>query len=454
MAKYNRILKLFPAIYRARDNTKLLSDVARALAAPLEEADILLFRIQRAHRINVAEDAEDILRLAAILDLKPFHFEDLLQDGSLSYERRLDSLRARTKRVARLFLNGLGTPWAVLESAAIFLNASIVPEKRGDPLVKHLDSDGYQHKAIVQFDAVDGKPREPIYLEEGLLRRHKVDSAERYPLTFWPVLNDSTEPAPVRIAIEGIGDRTVRPSVFCPDTQEGLVFNGVVPDSKTLVIDAHEGASLDGVEVDDWITYFQGGIVDFASYGGANYALDQPPSAPPFDGDLAGFDAPAYQAKRSMPAARPGTSTWYFTVAQGIYDGSDWDFSVCAVPRDPVGACDQDFNYDQCVYDFDTSGSVGMAWDERVPFAFKLLLPARIPVPPPAAGAQPVNYVGRVGTIIPQFKAAGARAYVDQAKDTWILGESVLRDAAAASGEGVEFHSTIVRSPWTELFVP
>jgi len=89
-----------------------------------------------------------------------------------------------------------------------------------------------------------------------------------------------------------------------------------------------------------------------------------------------------------------------------------------------------------------------------VPFAFKLLLPARIPVLPPAAGAQPVNYVGRIGTIIPQFKAAGVRAYVDQAKDTWILGESALRDRAATQGEGVEFHSAIVRSPWTELFVP
>jgi hypothetical protein len=454
MAKYSRILKLFPSFYRARDNTKLLSEVARALAAPLEEADTLLFRIQRAHRINVAEDAEDIVRLAAILNLTPLHFEDLLQDASLSYEHRLDSLRARTKRIARLFLTGLGTPWAILESAAIFLNASIVPENKGDALVKRLDNDGYEHKAVVQFDAVDGRPREPIYLEEGPLRRHKVEPADRYPLTSWPVLNDSTEPAPVRIAIQGTGERTVRPAVFCPDTQEGLVFNGVVPDSKTLVLDAHEGASLDGVEVDDWVTYFQGGIVDSASYGGANYAFEEAATAPPFEGDLAGLDAPAYQMKRSLPAARPGASNWFFAVAQGVYDGSDWDFSVCAVPREPIGACDGDFNYDQSVYDFPASGTVGMAWDERVPFAFKLLLPAKIPTPAPAAGAQPVNYVGRIGSIIPQFKAAGVRAYVDQAKDSWILGESVLRDANAAKDEGVEFHSTIVRSPWTELFVP
>jgi hypothetical protein len=391
MAKYSRILKLFPTVYRARDNTKLLSDVVRALAAPLEEADLLLFRIQRAHRINVAEDAEDIVRLAAILDLKPFHFEDLLQDASLPYDRKLDSLRDRTKRIARLHLTGLGTPWAILDSAAIFLNGSIVPEQAADPLVKHQDADGYQHKAVVQFDAVDGKPRELIYLDEGPLRRHKVDPAERYPLTSWPVLNDSTEPAPVRIAIQGIGERTVRPAIFCPGTQEGLVFNGVVPDSKTLVIDAYEGASLEGEDVDDWITYYQGGVSDFASYGGANYVVEQAASAPPFDGDMVGLDAPAYQMRRSMPAARPGTSTWYFAVAQGVYNGTDWDFSVCTVPQQPIGVADGDFHYDQCVYDFDASGTVGMAWDERVPCAFKLLLPARIPGPAPAAGAQPVN---------------------------------------------------------------
>ena len=97
MAKYNRILKLFPSIYDARDPSKLLRYVVQALAAPLEEADTLLFRIQRAHRINVAEEAIDIVRLAAALNLTPLHFEDLLEDESLTEPQRLDALRARVQ---------------------------------------------------------------------------------------------------------------------------------------------------------------------------------------------------------------------------------------------------------------------------------------------------------------------------------------------------------------------
>ena len=450
MAKYNRILSLFPSIYGARDSSKLLRYVVQALAAPLEEADTLLFRIQRAHRINVAEQADDIVRLAAVLNLTQFHFEDVLQDDSLGYSEKLDALRTRVKRVARLHLQGLGTPWAVLESAAIFLNATIVPEKAGEPLIRPEDEEMYSHRAVVQFDSAKEKPRERVYLHEGLMRRRKVDSAPRYLLDSWAIANKSIEPAPVRIVIQGAGERTVLPSVFCPDSQQGIVFNGVVPDSKTLVIDSAEGALLDGNPVDDWLTNFQGGVADYASYGSSNYSTGHESTAAPFDGDLAGLSAPPYQARRAVPKARIGPSTWYFTVARGVYDGSTWDFAVCDVPQLPIGTCDGDFQYDRCVYDFDPSATVGMAWDERVNCAFKLLLPQRIP----AAGSQKINYVGRIGTILPRFKAAGVKAYVDHAPDAWVLGESVLRDAGASSGEGGEFHSTIVRNSAMELLVP
>jgi hypothetical protein len=121
----------------------------------------------------------------------------------------------------------------------------------------------------------------------------------------------------------------------------------------------------------------------------------------------------------------------------------------------PIGVCNGDFSFDQCVYSFDPSGAAGMAWDERVTCAFKLLLPARIPASSPQKdGEKSANYVGRIGTILPRFKAAGVRAYVDRAPDSWVLGESVLRDNAASSGEGVEFHSVIVRNQTMELLVP
>ena len=450
MAKYGRILKLFPSVYDALDPSKLLRFAVRTLAAPLEDADGLLFRIQRAHRLNVAEDAGDIVLLAGALNLTPLHFQDLTGNSNLTRSQLLDALRARVKRIAGLHLIGLGTPWAVFESAAIFLNATIVPAAPGAPLIQREDADGYSHKAVFQFDLAPDKPREPAYLHEGLLRRNKVDSAPRYPLDAWTVANGGIEAAPVRIVIQGTGDRTVMPSVFCPDTQQGVVFNGVVPDASTLVIDAEEGATLDGQPVDEWIDSYQGGIADFAAYGGANFSVGPESELPSFEGDPASLSPPPYQARRPVPPAPVGSSTWRFTVARGVYDGSNWDFAVCAVPQLPMGTCDGDFQYDQCVYFFDPSGAAGMAWDERVTCAFQLLLPERIP----GVAPQPPNYTGLVGSMLPRFKAAGVKAYVDQAPPAWVLGQSVLRGAGASGGEGFDFHSTIVRNPVMELLVP
>jgi hypothetical protein len=87
MSRADRTLGLFPSIYRASSDGKLLGDVVRTLVGPLEEADIHLQRIQRAHRLLVAEHPDDIVRLAAVLNLNRFHFEDLLTDGAVGEEQ-------------------------------------------------------------------------------------------------------------------------------------------------------------------------------------------------------------------------------------------------------------------------------------------------------------------------------------------------------------------------------
>src|SRR5437773_5759772 len=104
MAKADRIVGYFPSPYQARRHTKLLYDVVSTLASPLEEFDSLLFRIQRAHRLRVAEHAEDVVRLAVALNLTPFHFEDILNDTNLSYEDKLARLRERVGRIAQVHL--------------------------------------------------------------------------------------------------------------------------------------------------------------------------------------------------------------------------------------------------------------------------------------------------------------------------------------------------------------
>jgi hypothetical protein len=543
MAKSDRILSFFPAIYGATDTGKLLREVVRLLAQPLEEADTHLFRIQRSHRLKVAENADDIIKLAGALNLTAFYFEDIVTDENLNYNQKLSLMRERVQRVARVHLKGLGTPWAVMESAAIFLNASIIPERPGDPEIKHLDDERFSHKAVVEFphlreflfslesalqndldmnntvsqelrrefrvrgislssyatvsvkekasiwlmmdqdnqreylmrkenDSLNvyRKPRDRIYLHENPFRRKKIEPAEKWTMNSWAVENQNFNASPIRFVIQGVGDHTIMPSIFCPDTQEGILFNGIVPHGQMLVIDETNGATLnklaaystDNVPVDDWIVYFKGGLVGFSRCDNSDFVREQGGVSAPFDGDTERIISRPFREKKPVPTAPVGRSMWYFKVAEGVYDGSDFDFSVYAMNPEPIGVYDEDSSFDESVFDFPACGVVGMAWDERVPCSFKLAIPGvKFRERPPGDSTQQdegagsgINYVSRIGGILPRFKAAGIQAFVDAAKDAWVLGESVIRDADATDGEGVQFHTTLLRGQNADIIIP
>jgi hypothetical protein len=440
--KADQILGFFPAVYRARDPRTLLGEVVRALARPIEEADTQMFRIQRAHRLRVAEFSTDIVRLAASMNLTPYHFEDLT-GADLDAETLLRALRDRVQRVARIHLRGLGTPPAVLEAAAAFINSSIVPREPGAALIRHLDADGFSHEATVEFGLAPDKLRSRITIHENPFRRQKVEPAERWPGDHWPVDNKNSEPSPVRVVITGVGDRTVRPVVFCEQSQEGVMFDGSVPDGATLVMDA-EGSTLDNVPIDQWVVSFKGAAFDLANVGAGRYATAEADDVGPFWPEAT---IPPYQRPKSAPRAPVGPSDWHIQVAQGGWDGSEFDLAVFATPDEPIGQWDRDFNFDQCVFDVPPSAVAGLAWNERVACAFKLLLPPRMP-------ESKVNYAGRVAGILPRFKGAGIRTYVETAPDSWVLGESVLRPGDGTKGAGVDFNSTTVRAADAELYVP
>lgn len=442
MAKAERILEFFPSYCGATDNTKLLHEVTRMLAAPAEEADTHLLRIQRAHRIKVAEHAQDITMLAGALNLTAFYFEDILNDKDLAYDQKLNLMRERVRRIARVHLTGLGTPVALLETAAILLNANIVRENPDAPLITHIDEDGFSHRATIEFSHLPDKPREQIFLYENPIRRKKVEPAERWQLNSWIVENVSPAPAPLRLLIEGVSDHTVMPSVFCPETGEGIVFNGFIPDGKQLVVDQFNGATLDNHPVDDWVIYFKGGIYDFNN---SDFVQPETRELQPLDAtNEEDFISAAFHQNVKTPAAPAGRSEWRFKVTEGVCDGTLYDFSAFAMPTEPVGIYDNDFNFDACVFDYDGGAIVGLAWDERIPCSFKLALPANVPA----------NQVSRIGSILPRFKPAGIRAFVDNSKPAWILGKSTIRDESATDGEGVSVHAAMLRTHGTEMLAP
>lgn len=458
MSKSERVLSFLPAFYNATDKTKLLYEVVHRLAQPFEEADTHLFRVQRAHRIKVAENTEDIIRLSAILNLNIFHFEDILAED-IDYRQKLDLMRERVRRIARVHLSGLGTPWAVMECAAIFLNAKIVPESQNAPLIRHLDNEHFFHMAVIEFPYLPNKPRERIYLQENPLRRQKVDPASHWQMNSWAIKNSNVSSSKIKFVIQGIGDRTVLPCVFS-DAGEGILFNGIIPDGKKLIIDETDGALLDNHPVDEWIIYFKGGTFDnnFSKFDVTNFVCEQNDHSSLFNGDLEEIVISPYVRRKSVPSAPIGRSNWFFKVTEGLYDGTDYDFSVFESPTEPLGKFDVE-NFDECVYDFPASGVVGMAWDESVPCSFKLLLPQNVPGiggntnPGKKGEVKQTSCLNRIGNIVTRFKAAGIQAFVDSAKDAWILGQSVIRGIAETEGEGIEFNSTSLQDLKADRFV-
>jgi hypothetical protein len=454
MSKTERVLGQFPAFYQALEPYKLLHGVVRALAQPLEEADTHLFRIQRAHRIKVAEQAEDLIELSKALNLDRFIYEDLLEDPSLGYAEKLEWMRARAKRIAQIHLNGLGTPWAILEMAAIFLDAEIVRDTTDSPLIWHIDPSRFSHRATIEFGRLSEKPRARLYLHENPFRRKKIDIADRWPLNHWTVENTGSEPSPIRFVIRGEQDRTVLPGVFSPDASQGFAFNGIVPSGSTLVIDAEDGATLDGEPVDDWVAFYQGGFYDFDAWDRETFLYEQPADLQPLNSQNEEIISQPLRRKKNVPQLPLGRSEWVFTVPHGVWNGSRFDFAVYFTQTYAIGLYDQESRFDGCVFAYPSNGAVGMAWDERIGCAFKLVLPPKGSPEPPGGGDQPAENrtagsgppvpeaLDRIAALLPRFKAAGVRAFIDRGQDAWILGESILRSAEAQETEGIQIHAT------------
>ncbi len=454
MGKADRILDFFPAFYRTVDRAKLLATVVGRLALPLDECDAHLFRIQRAHRLKVAEHVVDIMRLASIMNLTSFHFEDIVDDQSLSYEDKLTLMRDRVQRIAKLHLQGLGTPWAILEATAIFLRGTIVRQDDRSPLIFHVDDDRYSHKAILEFANLPEKPRAQVFLHENPIQRKKEVPAERWQRNSWQVQNNGTSAVGGRFVVTGVDDHTVMPSVYCQQTEEGLLFYGLVPGGQTLVIDPATGATLDNEPVDEWLISFKGAMGDSSKYHTSSYALDRVSPREPFGGDMQRSAAHLFQRKTTSATVPVGQTEWRYKVADGVYDGSMADFCAYETENAPIGVYDQDFSYGGSVYEYAGAGIVGMSWDERTGCAFKVVLPNHLPYgkgsdpkkdktdAKPQDPASAANHASRIANILPRFKPAGVRAYVDVAKGGWVLGESVIRNSGAENGDGIDFHST------------
>ena len=115
------------------------------------------------------------------------------------------------------------------------------------------------------------------------------------------------------------------------------MFNGIIYNESTLIIDEVNGAVLDGVPVDEYVIHFYGGVFDTAKTNSDACVIEENGNTGIFYGNNGTIQARPYRTRTRAPRVPAGQSFWHFNVAEGVYDSTEFEFSVFALPHKPVG---------------------------------------------------------------------------------------------------------------------
>jgi hypothetical protein len=392
------------------------------------------------------------------------------------HRRRLASERAIVLGVIAAHSVGNATPRALLDAAATYLGLEI-----GE--VVH-SADRWWHIAHCR-DALTlvAPPRPPtpagapplgdlpdltptgdvLALEENPFRTADVEPAPKRHAQRFRVLRGGLEDVDVSVRVVGLGDRTVRPMVVALDAGRGLVFEGDVPDGVELVFAATGKVSLGAGDVTGSAWAFAGGLFadDTARLPGIDFVFGGEPLPDPPTGRTATFAittpvADAFDSTSSLPhgaaavGALPlpvGESRWVAFVRLAHAGGAG---ATAAIPRIDAGRFDGSVFADATTTNSlsitEPSLSVGFAWDEREPFAVRVLVPQRFSTLDSDDGRQlrePLRL------LLDRHRAAGISLRVEYADPRWTLGTGVLR-TTEDDPLGVIFAGTELWAPDTD----
>jgi hypothetical protein len=460
-----KILDRFPSFMLAPSPDKVLASIAVALGGDLDECERLASRIQRSHRLAVADEAGDVLRLAALAALHPADFFILaaLQRGGLfaklaeqanadalaagdpaaepsplpadvreqrGYDAYVDALREAVARTVAVLMDGCGTVRALLAGTAVLLDA--------DPLVpggeiEAVDTDplrgGFVHRMGISHHVVtDGEPGTSeggLVLVENPLVDRATDDVLRGQRERFLVVRGGFYSGPATIQITGTGRRTVGPMMINNATHEGVSYAGALEDGQTLTFTTDGKALLDGVDVTARACYFRGALADDPQPAARRGGQSELPSWHRRSADV----SPLGGLDRSLPGepVTPlddlpvielpiGESQWRFSVREGAFDAARFDEAVHPLPTagDPAQPASAA-----------ASGRVKLSWTEHDPFAVTVL------IPPQLASLEQAGLVdGDLPTLVraglERFRAAGIRLDVRYASPDWILGAGGL----------------------------
>ncbi len=478
------VLDRFPLHLATTDPEKRFEHVVGGLVDPVEVLTRQVGEVRRSHRLSEAPTLADLLalggihglhermwaiiaaRLAALAEAAqadPVDLELLADHLGLTESqltaieatalpgllrgpgRHRESLGLRRGVVVGVIgahVIGNATAAALLNAAAAYVGFRVDEITPTEERWWHLATCSEQIRI-----AVAGADPEPdlLALEENPFHKADLDPAPKKHAQLFQVIRGGLQDVDVTVRVIGTGQRTVRPMVVETFAGRGLAYEGGVPDGSELRFEASGRATLDGTDVTGSTWSFTGGVFasssatrphrDFVFADAARVAdpgagrerwATFVTTAPLTDalGPTAGFP---HGAARVGPLQLPlGESRW---VAFARVAHTSTAVPGVDAPRHKHARFDDTVFAEDDTLEGTSAGTasmeIGFEWEEREPFAVRVLLPHRLQRADDESGSRIREPLRR---LLDRHRAAGVDVRVEYADPRWTLGTGVVRN--------------------------
>ena len=313
-----KIRRFLPKTYATSDEDSALRHLIDALERRLQEVERDLIRINLSHYVEFASGDvltrsvnENLDRIGALYNI-PRVIERVVpnpdkDEGQLLEEHRqqLERYRKRLKDTIQIFLGGVATARAIVNTVAAVFGLEIVtiilPNKQktltSNGLVFELNTDPYTTAALLQRPERDEAPFVLEIIDHPLRQRARrvVDQEASVPYT---VLHQGLNGIHPKITITTGRDPTIKIGTF-GQTQfnqvhfdfsvplafpvinnatlgQAIIFNGTIPSEKVLVIDfdgQNFTAFVDTEDVSDQLFFLSGARFNHQTFGQSNFGV-------------------------------------------------------------------------------------------------------------------------------------------------------------------------------------
>jgi hypothetical protein len=421
------ILNRFPLHVAATDEGKRFRDTVNGLAEGLDVLARQIGAVRSGHRLGEAPTVADLLGLAAIHGISTAALELVrLRLGDTRHQLSLNLQRTVITGAISAHVIGNATPSALLTAAASYLGLAV-------ETISHTE-DRWWHLAGCRDRIAAPGPvpqRDVLALEENPFHAADLAHVARTHAQRFRVLRGGLDDVNVTVRVKGIGSHTVRPMVVHLDSGRGLVFEGNVPDGQELQFTASGQVTLAGADVTGSAWAFTGAVFASATEALPTRDFRFADADSPEADRMARFvvttplaDAPAPTA--AFPHGAPTVGPLRLPVGQSAWACFVRVAHFAATLTDPIVPRTSAGRFDASVFadGKDPSLAVGFAWEEREPFAVRVLLPKRFASLDDEAGTklrQPLR------VLLDRHRAAGVDVRVEYADPRWQLGSGVLR---------------------------